>query len=363
MNLDTDVREHHAPITLELEAAQPFDAYSVFDFLSARAIPGVESVARAERLESPLAPSGDEFETTLTYARTVRAPGGPAACEVTCARTSVGAGRSPEHSDWRISVAIEATEPHDVTHVAALISRVFDLNAESARIDADLARDPALAPLVQANPGVRVPGTVDPAELVMRAIIGQQITVAAARGHLTRLVERADPPVPLTTTAAFGLTTLFPTPTQIVATVPYIGPREELDPDRPLRLPRRQSNAVRAAAEALASGTLDARAGADPDTLATQLAAVPGIGPWTAAYIALRVLGDPDAWMLGDVALVAGARAIRILPSTREGSKQAEHRALAERAAQWAPWRSYASMHLWRAAAPPTEHKELSHAA
>lgn len=161
--------------------------------------------------------------------------------------------------------------------------------------------------------------------------------------------------MPLTTTAAFGLTTLFPTPTQIVATVPYIGPREELDPDRPLRLPRRQSNAVRAAAEALASGTLDARAGADPDTLATQLAAVPGIGPWTAAYIALRVLGDPDAWMLGDVALVAGARAIRILPSTREGSKQAEHRALAERAAQWAPWRSYASMHLWRAAAPPTE--------
>lgn len=352
MILDTDARGRTAPVTLELEAEPPFDALGVFEFLEARVIPGVE------RIDTP----------GLTYARTILAPGGPASFEVTCSRAT------ERTYDWRVTATIQATDSGDVPAISAFISRLFDLNAHAARIDAGLAEDPALAPLIRARPGMRVPGAVDPAELVIRAVVGQQITVAAARGHLARLTARAGSPVSNPVTAHPGnpgtpdgsetsaLTTLFPTPAQIVDAVPFIGPRDELDPDRPLRLPRRQSNAVRAAAEALATGALDARAGADPATFAAQLATVPGVGPWTAAYVALRVFGDSDAWMLGDVALVAGARAIRILPSTRQGSKQAEHRALAARAEQWAPWRSYASMHLWRAAASPASNRESNHA-
>lgn len=346
MKLDIDAHGQTVRVTLELEAVPPFDAFGVFEFLAARALPGVEHVS----------------VSGLTYARTLLEPGGPASFEVTCTRTNA------HTHDWRVSVAIEASSPHDVGPIVSSVTRLFNLDADAARIDADLARDPALAPLIQARPGVRVPRAADPAELVIRAIIGQQITVTAARGHLARLVALAGSPVTSSLGTGRGsnqspdLTALFPTPAQIVEAVPFIGPRDELDPDRPVRLPRRQSNTVRAAAEALASGALDARAGADPATLETQLAALPGVGPWTAAYVALRVLGDPDAWMLGDVALVAGARAIRILPSIREVSKQSEHRALAARAAQWAPWRSYASMHLWRAAAPRTEHKEPGHA-
>lgn len=354
MNPDTDVRGRVAPVILELEAAQPFDALGVFEFLEARAVPGIERVS----------------VPTLTYARTLLAARGPATFEVTCFRTHAGA--QVDTGAWRVTATIRATDPGDVPTIVALISRLFNLDADAARIDADLAQDPALAPLIRARPGVRVPGAVDPAELVIRAIIGQQITVSAARGHLARLVARAGTTAPSALTHQTGatiapedprLTMLFPTPAQIVAAVPFIGPHDELDPDRTLRLPRRQSNAVRTAAEALATGTLDARAEADPATFAAHLAAVPGVGPWTAAYVSLRVFGDPDAWMLGDVALVAGARAIRILPETRIGSKQSEHRALAARTAQWAPWRSYASMHLWRAAASPASNRESSHAA
>lgn len=131
----------------------------------------------------------------------------------------------------------------------------------------------------------------------------------------------------------------------VPAPVPGAGP----DPARPLRLPARQVAAVLAAAEALVDGTLPAHVGADPAELRARLVALPGVGPWTAAYVAMRVLGDPDAWLTGDVALAAGAVASGALDPGLP--RPAAHRALAERAAAWSPWRSYAAMHLWRAAA------------
>lgn len=331
---------------LEFNPQPPFDARVVFEFLAARAITGVEQVT----IEQGTGEHRASVSTTYTYARTLHAPSGPAAVTLRYVEPHASSGRGPQEPT-ALSATVHATSQRDIAPFSAAITALFDLDAPSPSIDAALAGDPALAPLVHARPGTRVPGALDPAELVIRAIVGQQITVAAARGHLARLALCAGSPAPNFPGIAEELTTLFPTPAQIVAAVPHIGPADDLDPERPLRLPRRQSNAVRAAALALAAGDLDLRGAAGPGTLARQLAALPGVGPWTAAYVAMRVQRDPDSWMLGDVALVAGARAIRLLPDVREGSKHAEHRALAARAVEWAPWRSYASMHLWRAAA------------
>ena len=339
MHPGTGAHTQPALVSIALQAQPPYDAAGVFEFLAARAIAGVEYVH-----PSGISPAG-QAPTAYRYARTLQARGGPAAFEVRLDR----AREAPRH--WQCSARIETTDQRDIPEITALITSLLDLSADAPSIDAHLAADPALAPLVREHPGVRVPGAVDPAELVIRAIVGQQISVTAARGHLGCLTQQAGRPYQ---SSFEGLTTLFPTPAQILDAVPHIGPHDDLEPDRPLRLPRRQSNAVRTAAEALAHNELS--------SVSDQLSLLPGIGPWTAAYVALRAQGDPDAWLLGDVALVAGARAIRILPRTRTVSKQAEQRALAARAEQWAPWRSYASMHLWRAAARPARCEEPHHA-
>lgn len=332
------------PVTIELAAQQPFDGRGLFEFLAARALPGVESVSN--------------IGSALRYARTVQGDSGPAAFEVLFTpdeqTAGTGAGEPTAPGSWHATATIDAADPADVAAITQRIGHLLDLKADAPRIDAALARDATLTPLVRAHPGTRVPGAVDPAELVIRAIVGQQISVAAALGHLARLAERAGSSAAFDPRTFSTLTTLFPTPTQILAAVPHIGPREHLDPERALRLPRRQSNAVRAAAELLAAGGLDTHPGATTGLLTRQLTALPGVGGWTAAYVALRVSGDPDAWMFGDVALAAGARNIGLLPATRTGSKQAEQRTLALRAESWSPWRAYASMHLWRAPAPPT---------
>ncbi|MWB99183.1 AlkA N-terminal domain-containing protein [Agromyces seonyuensis] len=322
-----------APVRLDLDlpVRQPFDAPGVFRFLAVRALPGVES-ADAE-------PSGTTRPDRLRYARTLTLPHGPGAVELTAERRGT--------ADWRVRARLELASLADVGTAVARIRRLLDLDADPAAIDAALAADPALAPLVAAAPGIRVPGAVDPHELVIRALVGQQISVAAARSHLGRLAAVAGTPY---ASGIPGLTRLFPTPSQLVAAIPEPPAEGPLDPDRPLRLPRRNIVAVRNAAGALADGGLRVDVGADPETLRADLVARPGIGPWTAAYLALRVLGDPDAWLDGDVALVAGAKATGALDP--DVPKAAAHRELAARAASWAPWRSYATMHLWQAALP-----------
>jgi AraC family transcriptional regulator of adaptative response / DNA-3-methyladenine glycosylase II len=270
----------------------------------------------------------------LRYARTLALPGGAGAIEVTAAQANEGA--------WSARARLELTSDADAAHAVDRIQRMLDLDADTVTIDAALAADPALAPLVNRTPGIRVPGAVDPHELVVRALVGQQISVAAARTHLTRLAAQFGTPY---TSGFAGLDRLFPTAAQ-TASLPE--PVDALDPGRPLRLPRQAIRNLRATARAMADGELDVRGGLEPDDLRMRLLARPGIGPWTAAYIAMRVLHDPDAWLVGDVALVAGAQAIGVLA---EGLPKARgHRMLTERAAAWAPWRSYAAMHLWQAA-------------
>lgn len=302
----------------------PFDAAGVFRFLATRAVEGVE-VADLGR------------DDRWRYARTLLLPHGAAAIEVLAVRAA--------GENWRLRVRLELASLADVAPAVARVRRMLDLDADPVTIDSALSADPQLAPLVARVPGIRVPGAADPHELVVRALVGQQISVAAARTHLGRLTARAGSPY---ASRIAGLHRLFPTAAQIVATTPEPTPGEPLDPDRPLRLPARAIRAVLATSRALAAGDLCVDVGADADGLRAQLVDRPGIGPWTASYVVMRVLGEPDAWLDGDVALVSSARAVGILDGDR--SKAASHRLLAEHAAVWAPWRSYAVMHLWQAA-------------
>lgn len=316
---------HPVRLDVDLPVRQPFDAPGVLGFLAARAVDGVE-VADL---------SGDG---TLRYARTLALPGGPAAVEVV-ARQTPGTG-------WSVRAHLELTGLADVAPAVARLRRMLDLDADPVAIDAALRRDPALAPLVESTAGARVPGAVDAHELVVRALVGQQISVAAARTHLGRLAARAGSGY---SSSIPGLGRLFPTPRQILAAVPEPPTGEPLDPDRPLRLPGRSIRSVLAISRALDSGDLVVDVGVDAATLREALLAQPGIGRWTAAYVAMRVLGDPDAWLDGDVALVAGAKVAGMLPDSTP--PRAAHVALALLAQPWSPWRSYAAIHLWRVAA------------
>ncbi len=316
-------------LDLRLPVREPFDAPGVFAFLAVRAIPGVETASTD--------PGG-----TLRYARTLTLPHGPAAFEVTAAPV-----RGRPAGSWDVRVRVELASLADVATVVARVRRLLDLDADPVAVDTALGTDPALAPLVAATPGIRLPGAVDPHELVVRAIVGQQISVAAARTHLGTLATRLGTPY----ASSFpGLTTHFPSATAIADGVPVAlpGTAEASDPGRPLRLPARGVAAVVRAARALTDGDLVVDVGADPDALRAALQALPGVGPWTASYVAMRVLGDPDAWPEGDVALVAGATAAGLAVDPRASRR---HRTLAARAEAWAPWRSYAAMHLWRAPA------------
>ncbi|GAB6939369.1 AlkA N-terminal domain-containing protein [Isoptericola variabilis] len=307
-------------LELELPVREPFDARGVVAFLAARAVEGVEV--------ADLSADGDD----VRYARTLLLPHGPGAAEV-MAGPGVGPGR--------VAVRLELASAADVSVAVARLRRLLDLDADPAAVDTALADDPALAPLVGRTPGLRLPGTVDPHEIVVRAIVGQQISVAAARTHLGRLAAGAGTPY---ASAIPGLTRLFPTAAQVAA-----GAADHL------RLPARSVATVVDTARALADGTLAVGVGDDGDALRAALVARRGIGPWTAAYVAMRVLRDPDAWLDGDVALLAGAAAAGVdLGLPDDAPRAARSRALAGHAERWAPWRSYAALHLWRAALPPT---------
>lgn len=298
-------------LSLRLPARPPFDGASLIAFLAARAIPGME-----------LATAGPG---PASYARALRLPHGPAVVRL----TPTGAADAP-------AVQCDATlaDVADLAPLVARVRRLLDLDADAAAIDAVLSADPALAPSVAARPGLRVPGAVDAEEIVFRALVGQQISVAAARTALARLTEALGETVALdipgaSGDAAPGLTHLFPT----AAAIAEHG-REAL------RGPARRIDAIVGAARALADGSLTIDVGESRDDLEQRLLALPGIGPWTAGYIALRVLGSPDILLTGDLALRQGAARLG-LPS--------EPRALAAYGARWAPWRSYAGLHLWGA--------------
>jgi AraC family transcriptional regulator of adaptative response / DNA-3-methyladenine glycosylase II len=209
----------------------------------------------------------------------------------------------------------------DLGSAVSRLRRLFDLDADPCAVDELLASDPALAPSVLATPGIRVPGSVDGPEIVLRALIGQQISVAAARTTLSTLTAALGEPLVL---PDGSLTTLFPTASAIAEHGAEVltGPRKRID-------------TVIAVSSAIASGDLDVHVGADPDLLAAKLESFAGVGPWTSSYVRMRVLGAPDILLPGDVALRNGAANLGI--------------DLAAQSAAWRPWRSYAGMHLWKA--------------
>ncbi|WP_402462977.1 AlkA N-terminal domain-containing protein [Isoptericola aurantiacus] len=280
------------PVRLDvtLPVREPFDARGTVAFLAARAVEGVETA----NLRDP---------DVVRYARTLRLPHGPGAVEL-----RAGAGVGP----GRVALHLELAALQDVATAVARVRRLLDLDADPVAVDETLGTDPVLGPLVRATPGLRMPGTVDPHELVTRAIVGQQIAVAAARTHLSRLTASAGEPY---TGGIVGLSRLFPTADRTADAAPTV------------RLPSRQRAALGAVARALADGDLLVDVAQDAEALSAALTAFRGIGPWTAAYVRMRVLGDPDVWLPGDAAL---------RPCTPDD------------AAAWAPWRSYAVGHLWR---------------
>ncbi|MDF9875314.1 AlkA N-terminal domain-containing protein [Cellulosimicrobium cellulans] len=298
-----------AVLDLTLPLREPFDARGVFAFLAARAVDGVEVA--------------DLAGPALSYARTLALPHGPGAF-----RATYGPPPGSTRGAARFHVELELTSVADLPAAIARVRRLFDLDADPAAVDAALATDPALAASVRAVPGVRVPGAVDATEILVRALVGQQISVAAARTHLSRLAVALGTPF----ASRFGPTRLFPTPTQLA----------EGGADH-VRGPARRTAAILGVARALADGSLALSPADDPAAQRAALEAMPGVGPWTSGYVAMRVLHDPDVLLDGDLALRAGAAALG-LPDDR--------RALVAHAERWAPWRSYAAMHLWRAAAP-----------
>lgn len=299
-------------LALRLPLRPPFDGAGLLAFLAARALTGVETA------------------TTTRYARTLRLPHGPGRMSVT--PTPAAADDHTAH----VRCELWLTDVRDLAGGVARVRRLLDLDADPVAVDDALRRDEALAPLVTARPGIRLPGAVDGPELVLRTMLGQQVSVAAARTTTSRLAAELGDPLP-----GYGPTAaeddvdadparLFPTASAVADRATDV-----------LRGPRSRTDAIRTVAAALASGDLAVHAGRDPDELREDLLALPGIGPWTADYVVMRALGRPDVLLDGDLALRNGAAAIGIDP-----------RSLADRALAWRPWRSYAGMHLWAAAAP-----------
>ncbi|GAC1370095.1 MAG: AlkA N-terminal domain-containing protein [Pseudarthrobacter sp.] len=286
-------------LTLNPPYREPFDP-GVFTFLAVRSIPGIEA------------------GTPASYARTLRLPHGDARFSVDY---DDGAPGRP------LTLTIGAVDLRDLPALLSRVRRLFDLDADPVAIDNALAADPRLAPSVERVPGIRMPGAVDPQELLIRAMIGQQITVAAARTALTQLSDAGSS----STVPGEGLNRLFPTPAEVAGSGCSL-----------LRGPQRRIDALRSAASALAGGELEFGYGDDVPGLGAKLLPLPGVGPWTVGYVAMRVLGAPDVLLANDAAVRNG---IRALGAGESGQGSTDFHEVS-------PWRSYATMHLWRAAAP-----------
>jgi AraC family transcriptional regulator of adaptative response / DNA-3-methyladenine glycosylase II len=297
----------HAPVTrlaLRLPVRGPFDASGVLDFLAARAVAGVEEVTTSA-----------ETGAVTAYARTLRLSHG-----VAVARLTPAAGH--------VRAELRLSDVRDLGSAVARLRRLLDLDADPHAVSEVLGRDPALAPLVTTVAGIRVPGAVDGAEVLLRAMLGQQVSVAAARTAAGTLAEKVGERI---ATAGDGPAILFPAPAAIADCAPEL-----------LRGPAKRIAAIREVAAALAEGTLDIHVGRDGEELRAELLAQPGIGPWTADYVLMRALSDPDALLTGDLVLRKGARALGLPAAPAE---------LTAHAQRWRPWRAYAGMYLWRAAA------------
>ena len=293
----------HGWLSLRLSRREPFAALPLLSFLAARAVPGVES------------------GTAMTYSRALRTCGGAALVALT-----------PEAGHVLLRVRLDVLS--DLEDVVRRCRRLLDLDSDPEVVAAGLGADPLLGDLVAQFPGLRVPGSAEPFETAVRAVLGQQVSVVAARTLAGRLVARHGDRL----ASPFGeITHLFPSPHRLA----------EADLDG-LGLTGRRVRSIRALSQAVAAGGLDLDRG-DPAEVDEVLSGLPGFGPWTRAYIAMRARGDPDAIPLSDLGL---RRAMQRL------GQPADPQSIARRAEAWRPWRAYAALQLWDslnspAAAPP----------
>ncbi|NJC63441.1 DNA-3-methyladenine glycosylase 2 family protein [Planosporangium flavigriseum] len=315
-------------ITLRLPYRAPLHADALFGFLAARAIPGVE------------------IADDNGYHRTLRLPHGRA--------TATLAPR-----DGYVQATLHLTDIRDVAPAVARCRRLLDLDADPEAVDAALATDPALTSTVRDEPGVRLPRAVDGFELAVRAIVGQQVSVAAARTVLAKLVLGCSPvaqegaphgtctptgapsrktpsagapsrKTPTTAAPSSGALRLFPDAAAVSEA-----------PDDAFAMPAARRRTIRALATAVTSGNLVLDDGADRAETEKKLLELPGVGSWTAGYVALRALGDPDVFLPTDLGARRGAAVLGLSDDPTE---------LARHATRWRPWRSYALIRLWRLA-------------
>ena len=268
------------PLAIRLAVHRPFDGSALLGWFSARAVAGLEEVS------------------TTSYRRRVRLGEAVGGIEV-----------EPCADHVRLTVDLPAGT--SLGSVVGGVRRLFDLGADPVAVDDHFGSDPLLGPLVALRPGIRVPSCWTGFEAAVRAVIGQQISVAAARTILGRIV------------AAHGEDGAFPS-AEALADAPLEG----------LGIIGRRAATIREVASRVAAGELALDGTLDHDTLVASLVAIPGIGPWTASYVALRS-GEPDAFPAGDLHL----RRVLGAGSEREADAAAE---------RWRPWRSYAAMHLWQ---------------
>lgn len=289
-------------LSLRLPFRKPFCPHNLFGHLAATAVPGVEEWRAG------------------AYRRTIRLAHGHAI---------VALRPTPD----QVACQLSLTDQRDLASAISRCRWMLDLDADPEAVDAVLSEDPAMVGLVGKNPGRRVPRTVDPAEFAVRAVLGQQVSTAAARTHAGRLVRAHGELVP---DPHGGLTHLFPT-------APVLAGMDPSD----LAMPQSRRHALMGLVEALANRQLNLDLGADWHEARVRLSALTGFGPWTVESIAMRSLGDPDAFLAGDLGVRLGAEQLG-MPGTPG--------ALRDRAHHWRPWRSYAVQYLWAAGSHPINH-------
>ena len=282
-------------LRLKLAYRPPYDWDALLEFFASRAIPGVERV------------------TADSYARTVHVNGAGGWIEV-----------RPVAKTNALELVVHDLEPAALFSIAQRVRQMFDLTAEPDEVRTVLRQDKLLAPLLRRRPGLRVPGAWDPFELSVRAVLGQQVSVAAARTFAARIVAGHGTKLAMPTE---GLTHLFPEPKALAAAdLSAIG------------LTRQRTRTLAALSAAVYRGDVCFSSAAATDDARDALLRIPGIGAWTAEYVALRALADPDAFPAGDL----------VLQKAAGGRRRLTEKALRDKAEAWRPWRAYAVMHLWR---------------
>ena len=301
-SLGAETRSAAAGVTLRLPFSPPYDWRGMIEFLATRAIPGVEAV------------DGDCYRRSFTVDGSegvveVR-PGGPH-----------GPGDHLLATIWTSHVA-------SLGAVVSRLRRLFDLDADIAAIDAHLARDPVLAERVRERPGLRVPGAWDGFELAVRAVLGQQITVGAATTFAGRLAALLGRPLePITGGATQAVRLVFPTPSALAgADLTQIG------------LTRARAATLQKLGRAMAEDPELLRPFEALDDTVAKLESLPGVGPWTAQYVAMRALREPDAFPASDLGLLRATAGRNGRPTPAR---------LLARAEAWRPWRAYAALRLW----------------